>query len=92
LAAEAGTLPFDKVIVSVNGERREIAPADLLALPLHLRVQWLLDDSLEFYQGARLVDRREALAALRHAQLGAAGGATPPALPTGAGSVATGPS
>lgn len=73
MAGEAGTLPFDKVIVSVDGERRELAPSELLALPLHLRVRWLLDDSLEFYLGDRPVDRRSSLAALRQAQLGGAG-------------------
>jgi hypothetical protein len=69
LAVEAGTLPFDKAIVSVDGARRELAPAELLALPLHLRVRWLLDDSLEFFLAGRPVDRRHALAALRQAQL-----------------------
>jgi hypothetical protein len=64
------TLPFDKVIVSVDGERRELAPSELLALPLHLRVRWLLDDSLQFVLKGRTVDRRLALDALRQAQLG----------------------
>jgi hypothetical protein len=73
LADEASTLPFDKVIVSADGARRELAPAELLALPLHLRVRWLLDDSLEFFLGDRPVDRRHALAALRQAQLRAPG-------------------
>jgi hypothetical protein len=68
LAVEAGTLPFDKVIVNVDGERRELAPAELLELPLHQRVHWLLDDSLEFYLEGTPVDRRLALAALREAQ------------------------
>jgi hypothetical protein len=70
LADEASTLPFDEVIVKVDGERRELAPTELLALPLHLRVRWLLDDSLEFFQGGQPVDRRLALAALREAQAG----------------------
>jgi hypothetical protein len=36
-------------------------------LPLHLRVRWLLSDNLEFRLGEKVVDRREALAALRNA-------------------------
>lgn len=70
MAGEPSPLPFDKVIVSADGGRREIAPSELLALPLHLRVRWLLDDSIEFYRLGKLVDRRHALAALREASLG----------------------
>jgi len=71
LADEAGSLPFDKVIVKVDGARRELGPTELLELPLHLRVRWLLDDSLEFFRAGKPVDRRLALAALREAQAGA---------------------
>jgi hypothetical protein len=69
LAAEADELPFDQVIVNVDGGRRELTPSELLALPLHQRVRWLLDDSLEFYRKGRRVERRHALAALRQVQV-----------------------
>jgi hypothetical protein len=65
LGAETDGLPFDTVIVLESGSRRTFNPEELLALPLHLRVRWLLSDSIEFRRGAKLVDRREALAALR---------------------------
>jgi hypothetical protein len=68
LDVDLADLPFDSVIVTEAGERRIFTPADLLALPLHKRVRWLLDETLEFRLGPALVDRREALAALRRVQ------------------------
>ena len=65
MGADYGELPFDTVVVVEGGRRHVFKPADLLALPLHVRVRWLLSDSLEFRRGDKLVDRREALAALR---------------------------
>jgi hypothetical protein len=65
LGADNDDLPFDTVIVVEGSSRRVFNAAELLALPLHLRVRWLLDDSIEFRRGTKLVDRREALAALR---------------------------
>lgn len=44
-----------------------LSAQELLALPLHTRIRWLLDDSLEFYRGGERVERRVALAALRTA-------------------------
>ena len=64
LAAETG-LPFDHIRVREGGKELVLSAEDLLALPLHTRVRWLLDDSLEFYRGAERVERRVALAALR---------------------------
>jgi hypothetical protein len=65
LGADTETLPFDTVIVMEGGARRVLDPQELLATPLHLRVRWLLSDSIEFRRGSTVVDRREALAALR---------------------------
>jgi len=65
LGAEDQGLPFDTVIVMEGASRRVFSPAELLALPLHLRVRWLLSDSLEFRRGETVIDRREALDALR---------------------------
>jgi hypothetical protein len=65
LGADTDELPFDTVIVMEGGARHVFNPAELLAMPLHRRVRWLLADSLEFRLGTKLVDRREALAALR---------------------------
>jgi hypothetical protein len=67
LGVESNDLPFDTVVVIEGGERRVYRPGELLALPLHLRVRWLLSDNLEFRLGEKVVDRREALAALRNA-------------------------
>ena len=66
MAAET-ILPFDHIRVREQGRERVLSAQELLALPLHTRVRWLLDDSLEFYRGAERVDRRVALAALRTA-------------------------
>jgi hypothetical protein len=68
LGVDFADLPFDSVTVIEAGQRRVFTPADLLALPLHTRVRWLLDETLEFRRGTVLVDRREALAALRRVQ------------------------
>jgi hypothetical protein len=68
LDVDLADLPFDTVIVNEAGERRVFTPADLLALPLHKRVRWLLDETLEFRRGSVPVDRRAALAALRRVQ------------------------
>jgi len=59
------SLPFDHIRLREGAEVRVLTASELLALPLHTRVRWLLDESIEFYRGSRLVDRRLALAALR---------------------------
>jgi hypothetical protein len=61
--------PFDHIRIREGPAVRVLTAQELLALPLHTRVRWLLDDSLEFYSGAELVDRRLALAALRRASV-----------------------
>ena len=50
-----------------GGNVRSLTADELLALPIHTRVRWLLNESIEFYRGSTLVDRRLALAALRQA-------------------------
>lgn len=65
MGAETDALPFDRVVVSEGGRRRVLQPDELLALPLDVRVRWLLSGNLEFRRGDKIVDRREALAALR---------------------------
>jgi hypothetical protein len=64
---ERVSLPFDGVVVAEEGVRKRLTPVEFLALPLPVRVLALLDDSLEFLQDGRPVDRKEALAALRRA-------------------------
>jgi hypothetical protein len=66
LAADT-SLPFDHIRVRQEGRDLVLSAKELLALPLHTRVRWLLDDSLEFYRGGERVERRVALAALRTA-------------------------
>jgi hypothetical protein len=66
LAAEA-PFPFDHIRIREGSTVRILTVQDLLALPIHTRVRWLLDGSIEFYRGSNLVDRRLALAALRRA-------------------------
>jgi hypothetical protein len=66
LDAETG-LPFDHIRVKEGDRDLVLSAKALLALPLHTRVRWLLNDSLEFYSGDERVDRRVALAALRTA-------------------------
>jgi hypothetical protein len=66
---DADSLPFDHIRLREGSETRILTASELLALPLHLRVRRLLDESIEFYRGSRLVDRRLALAALRRASV-----------------------
>jgi hypothetical protein len=67
VGAESVPLPFDHVVLADSGVRRRLSPVEFLALPLPVRVLALLDDSLEFLQDGRPVDRRQALDALRKA-------------------------
>ena len=61
-------LPFEYIrIREGSGLVRSLTADELLALPLHTRVRWLLDESIEFYRGSTRIDRRVALAALRRA-------------------------
>jgi hypothetical protein len=61
-------LPFEYIRITTGGGLvRSLTADEFLVLPLHTRVRWLLDDSIEFYRGSTLVDRRVALAALRRA-------------------------
>ena len=64
---DAEGLPFDHIRVREGDKDLVLTASALLALPLHTRVRWLLNDSLEFYRGDERVDRRVALAALRTA-------------------------
>jgi hypothetical protein len=60
------SLPFDRVVVvEPTGGRREMSAREFLDLPLHTRVRHVLDRSIEFFAGAVVVARREALAGLR---------------------------
>jgi hypothetical protein len=67
LGAGSVPLPFDSVVLTDGGARRRISPAEFLALPLPVRILALLDDSLEFLQDGKPVDRQQALDALRRA-------------------------
>jgi hypothetical protein len=67
LVAES-ELPFDHIRIDEGGGSvRSLTANELLALPIHTRVRWLLNQSIEFYRGSTLVERRVALAALRRA-------------------------
>jgi hypothetical protein len=57
VVAERGQLPFDRVVVAEQGVRRRLTPPEFLALPLPVRILAVLDDSLEFLQDDKPVDR-----------------------------------
>lgn len=67
MGGESASLPFDGVVVAESGVRKRLTPKEFLALPLPVRVLALLDDSLEFLQDGKPVDRKQALDALRRA-------------------------
>jgi hypothetical protein len=58
-------LPFDRVVVVDGSLQRELTVAAFLALPLALRVRYVLDGGLKFFQGNTPVDRIKALGQLR---------------------------
>jgi hypothetical protein len=59
------TLPFDRVVVVDGNAQTEFTAAAFLALPLALRVRYVLNGDLEFFQGKTPVDRMKALGQLR---------------------------
>jgi hypothetical protein len=56
---------FDRVIVQLGVEKRELSIDEFLHLPLHERVRCVLDRSVEFFLGKTAVDRKLALNSLR---------------------------
>jgi len=58
-------LTFDRVVVLDGGQRQELTVPAFLALPLALRVQYVLEGSLQFYRGSMPIDRVKALGQLR---------------------------
>ena len=63
--ALGNTLPFDRVVVVEGTLHTEYTVAAFLALPLALRVRYVLGGGLEFFQGSTPVDRVKALGQLR---------------------------
>jgi hypothetical protein len=57
------SLPFDRV--TVDDGAIVLTAAEFLAVPLHDRVTWMLERRMAFFLGARPVDSRVALMALR---------------------------
>jgi hypothetical protein len=62
---QGATLPFDRVVLTDGGGRKEISLGDFLTMPLPKRIEHILARTLEFYSGDTLVDRKVALAGLR---------------------------
>lgn len=58
--------PFDRVVVLEPGVApRTYLRDDFVSLPIHVRVRYILERRVEFFSGTTLVDRAEALKALR---------------------------
>jgi len=68
---------FDRVVVLDGGQQVELTVSAFLALPLALRVRYVLGGSLQFFRGSTPVDRVKALSQLRVLQTARAGGRTP---------------
>jgi hypothetical protein len=65
MAAFEGALPFDRVVVVDDGLPRELTVAAFLALPLAVRVRYVLHGGVDFFRGNTPVDRMKALGQLR---------------------------
>jgi hypothetical protein len=59
------TLPFDRVVIAEDANRLDYTTAQFLETPIHRRIRWLLESRLTFYWHSRLIDKRDALMALR---------------------------
>jgi hypothetical protein len=59
-------VPFDRVVITEGGERREMTVAQFVELPLDQRIHYILERTLVFYRGDVEIDRRVALAGIRH--------------------------
>jgi hypothetical protein len=66
----SSTLPFDRVVITEDKGRLEYTAARFIALPIHLRIGWLLQSRIAFFMQAEPVDKREALLALRRYESG----------------------
>lgn len=56
--------PFDRVVIDAQGVTRSYTFEQFLQLPLHLRVQHLMNREILFFNGDRPVERRMVLRAL----------------------------
>ena len=63
-------LPFDRVQITEEGWVRRLSLVEFLGMPLAQRIQWILGRQVEFFAGSELVERRQALQALRAEKLG----------------------
>jgi|HubBroStandDraft_6_1064221.scaffolds.fasta_scaffold927056_2 hypothetical protein len=63
-------LPFDHVVITEAGVARRMNLADFLEMPLPGKIRHVLSRTIEFYDGATLVDRKVALASLRESAKG----------------------
>jgi hypothetical protein len=59
-------LAFDRVVVLDAGQHHEFTVEAFLALPLALRVRYVLGGNLQFFRGSAPIDRVKALGQLRH--------------------------
>ena len=63
--SSAPALPFDIVVVSDGGARRELSPKEFFALPLAVRIQHVVEQRASFYARGVQVDAKAALAQIR---------------------------
>jgi len=68
---------FDRVVVLDGGQHHEFTVDAFLALPLALRVRYVLGGSLQFFRGSTPIDRVKALGELRVLQTARTRGQTP---------------
>lgn len=58
-------LVFDRVVVVLaDGRRRTYSAHEFIALPLHERIQHVLERNIQFFRGDAAVDRNGALRSL----------------------------
>jgi hypothetical protein len=55
-------LQFDRVVIAgEEGANASCSPEQFVSMPLHRRVQLMLEHKIEFYQGSQKLDGRTAL-------------------------------
>ena len=63
-------LCFDRVVLRVEGDTRELTSEQFLEIPLSARIRLVLERSAEFYRSGESVDWNDALNSLRRARSG----------------------
>ena len=64
---------IDRVVLTAGETSRELSLGQFLELPLHERIQLILERAVTFYSGDHVIDRQDAMRYLRNVNRSAPG-------------------